>query len=62
MTSTDFTAAEELRALRQRVAQERMKYLVDLGKMIRHRASASIRRAIGRRCAGPFARPKTAAN
>ncbi len=57
MTSTDFVAADELRTLRQRVVHERMKYLVYLGKMIRHTVTAVIR------AAGPFARrPKTAAN
>lgn len=62
MTSTDFVAANELRALRQRVAQERMKYLVNLGKVIGQMASARIRGAMGRQGAGPFAHPKTAAN
>ena len=56
MTSTDFIAGDELRVLRQRVAQERMKYLVSLGKVIRHIVTA------GMRGVGSFARPTTTAS
>ena len=48
MTSNDFIAAHELRALRRRVAQERMKYLVNLGKLIRHRVTARLAQMLAR--------------
>ncbi len=55
MTSTDFIAADELRALRRRVAQERMNYLVNLGKVIRHMVTAGLLSQV-------LARPTTMVN